>query len=156
MRKNHKTTNRLIDRYGYYAYWVKLNKSMRCECINPSTKEPNKECRKCLGTGYYISIYKVWMASREGKEYESDRAQSFAVTPKVLYFKGFVDFSKDDLIIDSESVYTIYTYQYIRGKEGHFAYTKAMAPDLKLNRSQFLKMFKELLNEYLSNSKQGK
>ena len=26
MRKNDKTVNRLIDRYGYYAYWVKLNK----------------------------------------------------------------------------------------------------------------------------------
>ena len=31
-----------------------------------------------------------------------------------------------------------------------------VATDVKLNRSQFLKMFKELLNEYLSNSKQGK
>ena len=39
-KKNDINVNRLIDRYGYYAYWVKLNKSMKCECINPSTKEP--------------------------------------------------------------------------------------------------------------------
>ena len=149
MRKNKRTVDRLIDRYGYYAYWVKLNKSMSCECVNPSTKEPNKECKRCLGTGYYISIQKIFLASREGKEYESDRAQSFAVTPKIIYTKGFVNFSKDDLIVDSESVYTVYTYQHIRGKGGVQSYTKAIAPDLKLNRSQFLKMFKELLNEQL-------
>ena len=149
MRKNDIVTNRLIDRYGYFAYWVKLNKSMKCECVNPSTKEPDRECKKCLGTGYYISIYKIFLASREGKEYESDRAQSFAVTPKVLYLDGFVDVGKDDLIIDSEGIYTIYTFQHIRGKQGHQAFTRCIAPDLKLNRSQFLKMFKELLNERL-------
>ena len=149
MIKNIDTVNRLIDRYGYFAYWVKLNKGMKCECVNPSTKEPDRGCPKCLGTGCFISIYKIFLASREGKEYESDRAQSFAVTPKIIYAKGFVDFGKDDLIVDSESVYTIYTYQHIRGKEGCQAYTKAIAPDLKLNRSQFLKMFKELINERL-------
>jgi hypothetical protein len=146
MDKNIKTVNRLIDRYGYIAYWVKLNKSMRCECVNPSTKEPDRECPRCLGTGHYISIHKIHLATREGKEYESDRAQSFAVTPKVIYVKGFVDFGKDDLIVDSESVYTIYTFQHVRGKQGKQAYTKAMAPDLKLNKAQFLKMFKELIN----------
>ena len=149
MRKNDQTVNRLIDRYGYYAYWIKLNKDMSCECVNPSTKEPNKVCKKCLGTGYYISIHKLFMASREGKEYESDRAQSFAVTPKIIYTKGFVDFGKDDLIVDSESIYTIYTFQHRRGKEGKQAYTKAIAPDLKLNKIQFLKLFKELMNERL-------
>ena len=153
MRKNHKTVDRLIGRYGYYVYWVKLNKAMKCECVNPSTKEPNKECKRCLGTGYYITIHRVFLASREGKEYESDRAQSFAVTPKILYLEGFVDVGKDDLIIDSEGIYTIYTYQHIRGKEGHQAFTRCVAPDLKLNRSQFLKMFKEILNEHLQNRK---
>lgn len=144
-KKNDINVNRLIDRYGYYAYWVKLNKSMKCECINPSTKEPNALCKKCLGTGYYITINKVFLASREGKEYESDRAQSFAVTPKIMYVKYFFDVGKDDLIIDSENVYTVYTFQHIRGKEGRQCYTKLICPELKLNRAQFLKMFKELI-----------
>ena len=151
MDKNAIVVNRLIDRYGYYAYWVKLNKSMRCECVNPSTKEPDKECKHCLGTGYYITIRRLFLASREGKEYESDRAQSFAVTPKIIYTKGFVEFDKDDIIIDSESVYTVYTFQHIRGKEGNLSYTRVIAPDLKLNRAQFLKLFKELVNEHLPN-----
>ena len=153
MRKNDKTVDRLIGKYGYYVYWVKLNKAMNCECVNPSTKEPDKECKHCLGTGYYISIHRIFLASREGKEYESDRAQSFAVTPKILYLEGFVDVSKDDIIIDSEGVYTIYTYQHIRGKGGRQVFTRCVAPDLKLNRSQFLKLFKEILNEHLQNRK---
>lgn len=153
MDKNKKIVNRLIDRYGYYAYWVNLNKSMKCECVNPSTKEPYRDCKKCLGTGYFISVHKVFMASREGKEYESDRVESFAVTPKVIYMKGFVEVGKDDIIIDSEGIYTVYTYQHIRGKQGIQSYTKVLAPDLKLNKTHFLKLFKELINGKLPSGK---
>ena len=69
MKINHDTVNTLINRYGYYQYIVKLNKSLICECVNPSTKEPNLYCKKCLGTGYHIKIVKVFGASREGREY---------------------------------------------------------------------------------------
>ena len=41
MKLNKDTVNTLINRYGYYQYIVKLNKSLLCECVNPSTKEPN-------------------------------------------------------------------------------------------------------------------
>ena len=51
MRINKDTVNTLIDRYGYHQYIVKLNKSLLCECVNPTTKEPNVHCKRCLGTG---------------------------------------------------------------------------------------------------------
>lgn len=156
MHINNKSVNTLINRYGYNAYMVKLNKSMRCECLNPSTKEPNKECRHCLGTGYYIKISTVFMATREGKAYEADRAQSFAVNPKIVYLKGFVNANKDDIIVDSENVYSVYTVQHHRGSKGEQMITRCVCPDLKLNKVQFLKLFKELLNEHLQNSKRNK
>ena len=87
--------------------------------------------------------------SREGREFESDRTQAFAVTPKIFYFKGFLDVHKDDILIDSEDVYIIYTFQHHRGVKGHQAFTRCVCPDLKLNKMNFLKMFKEVLNEYL-------
>ena len=151
MKLNHDTVNTLINRYGYYQYIVKLNKSLVCECVNPSTKEPNIYCKKCLGTGYHIKIVKVFGASREGREYESDRTQAFAVTPKIFYFKGFLNIGKDDILIDSENVYIIYSYQHHRGVKGHQAFTRCVCPDLKLNKMIFLKMFKEVLNDKLHN-----
>ena len=149
MRINKDTVNTLIDRYGYYQYIVKLNKSLKCECVNASTHEPDIFCKRCLGTGYHIKIIRVFGASREGREFESDRTQAFAVTPKVFYFKGFLDIHKDDILIDSEDVYIIYTFQHHRGVKGHQAFTRCICPDLKLNKMNFLKMFKEVLNEYL-------
>ena len=156
MKFNNKTVNLLIDRYGHYQYIVKLNKSLICECVNPSTKEPNIYCKKCLGTGYHISIIKTFGASREGREFESDRTQAFAVTPKIFYMKGFLDVHKDDILIDSESVYIIYSFQHHRGVQGHQAFTRCVCPDLKLNTAVFLKLFKEVLNEHLHNNKQKK
>jgi hypothetical protein len=151
MKLNHTTVNLLIDRYGYYQYIVKLNKSLLCECVNPSTKEADPYCKKCLGTGHHIKIIKVFGASREGREYESDRTQAFAVTPKIFYFKGNLNIGKDDILIDSENVYIIYSYQHHRGVKGHQAFTRCVCPDLKLNKMIFLKMFKEVLNDKLSN-----
>ena len=149
MKRNNNTVNTTIDRYGYYQYIVKLNKSLKCECVNAMTHDADPYCKKCLGTGYHIKIIKVFGASREGKEFESDRTQAFAVTPKIFYFKGFLDVHKDDILIDSENVYIIYTFQHMRGVKGHQAFTKCICPDLKLNKMIFLKMFKEVLNEYL-------
>lgn len=149
MKKNNKNINSNIDRYGYYQYIVKLNKSLKCECVNASTHEADPYCKRCLGTGYHIKIIKVFGASREGREFESDRTQAFAVTPKIFYFKGLLDIHKDDLLIDSENAYIIYTFQHMRGVNGHQAFTKCICPDLKLNKMIFLKMFKEVLNEYL-------
>ena len=149
MKINFDTVNTLIDRYGYHSYIIRLNKAIVCECVNAATKEPNLHCKKCLGTGYQIRIMKVFGASREGKEFESDRTQAFATTPKIFYFKGFLDIHKDDILIDSEDLYIIYTYQHHRGVNGHQAFTRCICPDLKLNKSIFLKMFKELLNDKL-------
>ena len=151
MKKNNKTVNSPIDRYGYYSYIIKLKKSLKCECVHAATKEADKYCKRCLGTGYHIQIIKVFGASREGKEFESDRTQAFATTPKVFYFKGFLDVGKDDILIDSENAYIIYTYQHMRGVQGHQAFTKCICPELKLNKTILLKLFKEVLHDKLHN-----
>ena len=153
MRINKATVKTLIDRYGYYAYLIRLNKAIKCECVNPSTKESNPKCKKCLGTGYQIRISKIFMASREATEQEASIIQSFGITPKICYLKGFVDVHKDDIIVDSENVYNIFTFQHHRGVSGYQAFTRCICPDMKLNKSTFLKLFKEVLNEYLRNTK---
>ena len=88
MRINKDTVNTLIDRYGYYSYIVKLNKSLICECVNASTKEPNPYCKRCLGTGYHIRIIRVFGASREGREFDV-RADEFPISRQRLV-KRFV------------------------------------------------------------------
>ena len=70
--------------------------------------------------------------------------------------KGFLDVHKDDILIDSESVYIIYSFQHHRGVQGHQAFTRCVCPDLKLNTAVFLKLFKEVLNDKLRNDRKEK
>jgi hypothetical protein len=156
MRINIKNINCLIDRYGYYAYLIRLNKSIKCNCHNPITKDANPACKKCLGTGYKITISKVFLASREVNEQESNKIQGFSATPKIMYLKGYVDVNKDDIIVDSESVFTVLEKQHHRGVGGYQAFTRCVCPDMKLNKALFIKLFKEVLNEYLSNGNKQK
>lgn len=151
MRKNIKNVNCLIDRYGYYAYLIRLNKSIKCNCHNPITKDADPACKKCLGTGFKITISRVFLASREVNEQESNKIQGFSATPKIMYLKGYVEVNKDDIIVDSENAFTVLERQHHRGTHGYQAFTRCVSFDMKLNKALFIKMFKEVLNEYLSN-----
>lgn len=150
MRKNIKNVSTLIDRYGYYAYLIRLNKSIKCNCMNPVTKDADCKCKKCLGTGYKIHISKVFLASREVNEQESNKIQGFSATPKIMYMKGYVEVHKDDIIVDTENAFTVLETQHHRGTSGYQAFTRCVCPDMKLNKSLFIKLFKEVLNDYLS------
>ena len=156
MDKNTKNINCLIDRYGYYAYLIRLNKSIKCNCADPVTKDTDATCKKCLGTGYKITISRVFLASREVNEQESNKIQGFSATPKIMYLKGYVEVDKDDIIVDTEGPFTVLEKQHHRGVNGHQAFTRCVCPDMKLNRATFIKLFKEVLNEFLSNSNKQK
>ena len=107
----------------------------------------------CLGLGYKIKIFKVEGASRESKEFEALRAEFPTVTPKVFYIKNKLPINKMDLILDEESLYSIYAIQYHRGFNGEFKFTRCICPTLKLNSKNVVKNFKEILNEH--NNKQS-
>lgn len=138
----------VIDSWSYKFWVVKKINSMPCKCIDPTSKQPNSKCKLCLGLGCKIKIYRATGTSRESKEFEALRAEFPTVTPKVFYIKSKVFIEKQDLIIDDECLYTVYTTQFHRGLNGEFKYTRCICPSQKFNRDITLKNFKELLNEY--------
>lgn len=146
---NNKTINSVINRYGYNFYLIKKVPNIKCKCVDPLTKEANQDCKKCLGTGTKIKIYKVFGVGRESKSAETYRSsEAGTVTPKIFYIKGSVYVKKDDLIIDSEDVYTVFNQQFHRGEKGAPAFTRVIAPNKKFDKTKLIKNFKELLNEY--------
>lgn len=121
---------------------------MKCKCVNPTSKEPDLNCKLCLGLGYKIKIFKVTGASRESKEFEALRAEFPTVTPKIFYIKNKIFIEKQDLIVDKENIYSVYATQFHRGLNGKFKFTRCVCPTLKMNNKQILKNFKEVLNEH--------
>lgn len=145
---NERTVKLLLDRYGYYFYVIKRFPAAKCSCVDPTTKDANSKCKKCLGLGTQIKIYKVFGVIREAKEREISIAQSISVSPKIVYIKGIFYANKDDVIIDSENVYHILNFQYHRGENGDFQFTRFICPNTKSNAAPLIRNFKELLYEH--------
>lgn len=145
---NSKTVKLLIERYGYYFYIIKRYPKIKCTCLDPVTKDANPKCKKCLGLGTQIRIHKVFGVIREVKEREISIAQNLSVSPKIVYIKGLCYVNKDDVVIDSENIYHIFNFQYHRGEQGDFHFTRLICPNTKSNAASLLRNFKELLNEH--------
>lgn len=145
---NSKTVELLLNRYGYYFYIIKRYPASKCKCVDPVTKDANPKCKKCLGLGTQIKIHKVFGVIREVKEREISIAQNISVSPKIVYIKGLCYVNKDDVVIDSENIYHVFNFQYHRGEDGNFQFTRLICPNTKANPSSLVRNFKELLDEY--------
>lgn len=146
---NNNTITKLLDRYGYIFYVIKRVPNIKCTCVSPLSKEADSNCKKCLGTGSKIKIHKVYGISREIKNTETLRsAESATVTPKVYYIKGYININKDDIVVDSENIFKVFSYQYHRGEHGACIFTRLTCPTQKIDKPKLIKNFKELLNEY--------
>lgn len=136
-----------IKRYDYQFWIVKKIDNIKCKCLDPVTKDADKDCKYCLGLGRKIKIYRARGASRESKEFETIKSDNTSVTPKIFYVKSKIYINKGDIIVDKEGAYQVYARQYHRGEHGEFTFTRAVCPNLKHNRNVFLKNFREKLNE---------
>lgn len=143
-----KIAKTLIDKYGYYFYIVKRIPNIKCQCVNPTTTSPDPKCKRCLGTGNKIIIEKVYGSIREPKDRESGASGRMTVTFKVIYLRGKVRVSKDDIVIDDENIYRIFTSQFHKGEAGEFAFTRLTCPYTKESSAHIIRNFKELLDEY--------
>ena len=145
---NNRTVSKLIDRYGYWFYVVKLVPSTECTCVNHTTRSADPKCRHCLGTGHKIKIIKVFGSIREKNERETEANTDVNSTHKIVYIKGMHRINKDDLVIDNEDVFRVLACQYHKGEKGEFAFTRLVCPYVKGNVSHIIRNFKELLHEH--------
>lgn len=138
----------VIDNWSYKFWVVKKINTMKCKCIDQTSKMPNPKCKLCLGLGCKIKIFSVIGTSRESKEFEALRAEFPTVTPKIFYIKNKIFVERQDLIIDKENLYSVYATQFHRGLNGEYKFTRCVCPMQKMNNSAVIKNFKEVLNEY--------
>lgn len=143
---NSETVKKLLNRYGYYFYVVKCFNNVKCTCLDPTSKDADPNCPKCLGMGTKIKIYKVFGCLRETNEREISIAQNMSSSPKVAYIKGIKRYEKDDIIVDDENVYHMAALQWHRGEKGEFEFTRAICPFTKGGDASFIRNFYKLIN----------
>lgn len=139
-----------IERFSYDVWVVKCLPNVYCSCVDHESRQAKNDCKKCLGTGKKIKIYKTKAVLREGTEQESIYSNAtITTTPKMCYFKyGSAIIEKDDYVIDKEDIYSVLTKQYLRGEDGEPNTIKCTCPALKMDSKIILKNFKEVLNKY--------
>lgn len=147
---NESFAQEVIDNWDYKFWVIKKISQVKCTCVDKTSKQAKLDCPMCLGLGTKIKIYTVKGASRESKEFEALRAEFPTVTPKVFYIKTKLFVENDDLIVDEESIYSVYARQFHRGLQGEFKFTRCICPNLKFNKYEILSNFRKLLNEHNS------
>ena len=138
----------VIDNWKYKFWVVKRIETIKCTCVDKTSKEAKQDCKLCLGLGCKIKIYRVTGASRESTEFEALRAEFPTVTPKIFYIKTKLFIGKQDLVIDDENIYSVYATQFHRGLNGEFKFTRCVCPTLKMNNFIVMRNFKEVINAY--------
>lgn len=138
-----------IERFKQPVWIVKKIPNTSCACVDHATKQASNSCKKCLGLGSKIKIYKTEAVVREGKEQESIFSDTtLSSTPKMVYFKfGTALIEKDDYMVDKESIFSVFAKQYLKGENGQTNTIKCICPELKMDSKIILKNFKEVLSK---------
>lgn len=138
----------MIEKYSYDAFMVNQNTNVKCICINPSTKEPDPNCKKCLGTGRKIKIKKVRLSSDNtdvaGSKQMIRESVDILIT-QVYYLPAKYKFSKDDIIVDGDDAYIVYQSSTGQSDHGEVIYNKIMAVDKKYDQTKFMDNFNEIV-----------
>lgn len=144
----HSKVLRTIDECSYKFYVVSQNKNISCVCTNHTTKQPDMECKICLGTGYKIRIKMGKGASNEEvKGRLSIGPDSTQVTRK--YFVKYENrLNELNLIIDEDSIYYVERIADMRALKGVYTHQEIVAIKLKNDHDIRLSNFRAILEKH--------
>lgn len=143
----HDKIRKTIEACSYPFYVVKPNHDIACTCTCHSTKEPDPKCKKCLGTGYKITIKIIKGASdEEVKGGASLNVKSTRIL-KNYYILAKYPMKEDDYIVDDGVVYYVYRNTMCRGLLGEKTHQELIAAKVTNNQTDIINNFNEIINK---------
>lgn len=136
----------MIDRFAYDMHLIKRDESKICTCIVHSTSQADPSCKKCLGTGYRISIIKVKAAAQDTKLPTTFRSDDFVVA-RNFFLKSEHYLDENDLVVDKRTVYMVMEQQELISLKGTLPYSKICAVKKKFDSKIFFENFNEIINK---------
>jgi hypothetical protein len=139
---------KIIDKYSYEAFIVNQDKRVNCVCVNHDTKQPDPNCKKCLGTGHKIKIKKILVSNNNTNVPAANavvRDSIEVLISQVYYIPARYKAAKDDLIIDGNDVYELYEISTGQSDHGELVYQKAMGVTKKYDQTKFMDNFNEII-----------
>lgn len=138
----------ILKQFAYDMYIISIDKSMICTCVSDiENKNPNLECKKCLGTGYRIRIKKVKGANRTGKSSFRTYGVSENGTTNIFYFSGKYPIKENDLIVENNNMYIVERCNKETGAENKVIYYRAEANPVKQYPTVRISNFNEIIGD---------
>lgn len=130
---------KIIDMLEYKMYLIKLDKHIDCVCKNFDTKQGNKFCPRCLGTGYKIKIKEI-KAVRQPLDIST---ANMGVRSEVgVYFMKYdYKIAEDDLLIWGNEIEKVVKTDRFCSDSEKPVYFRCETTPKKYNNKLFLKMF---------------
>ena len=136
-----------IDKFSYPVWFVIRDENVLCPCINPTTKQPDPACPKCLGTGRKIKIRRMMAAHQNNRI--SLRGEGLGATEiniiGVYYTKNDTNSAEEDIIVDGNNVDIIQHAYAERTDHSTPVYFKYETVPKKANVKLFLSLFDNIL-----------
>ena len=132
----------------YYPMWfIKLDKSISCPCVQHDTKVANPLCPVCLGTGHKIKLIRA-KAARQATETMRMTGEGLGAERNVgdrIFTLDNLKLQEDDLIVDNDEVLVVQHYLPGRTDMNQPVYYRTITTKRKMNTEMFLTAFHELL-----------
>ena len=152
----HNLLKKVIEECSYDFYVVHPDQNTVCSCFNSATKQADSNCKKCLGTGYKISIRKAHGASYD----EVKGGQTLMIQKSPVVKNYFVDKAKfklyeGDYIFDNDEIYYVFRIKNAKGLQGFPTHQEVMCSRKNNDRSVIYTNFNKILDHYYKTHKRS-
>ena len=137
-----------IERCSYDFYIVHPDKNYICTCTEHATKQPDKKCKKCLGTGYIIKIYTARGACNETMKGGAIMSTQTTSITRMYYIPYKYKLQEDDLIIDDNTIYYIFRLEKKKAIKGDITHYEVTATKRNGDHTIAINNFNNIIDKY--------
>ena len=133
-----------------HPFWIICLEEEICPCVNHVTKEANKECLRCLGTGHKIALFRVNGAHQNHLNL-AFRGEGIGFSEKDIvttyYTYDKTPVKPRDIVVDGEDIDVVEDVFYERSDQQKVVYWRIETAPYKMKKDVFratlLKLFEK-------------
>ena len=144
-----KNIHKPIDLFSHPVWFIIQDEDVSCTCVDLVSKQGERNCKNCLGTGHKITLARVNASHQNSTISIRGTGMGFSevdIAP-VYYTHDKTDIKEGDLINDGESLDIVKDVYYEHSDEQKTVYWRIECAPYKYNRKVILKNLAEILKE---------
>lgn len=142
----HNKILKTIEECSYNFYIVKPDKTIKCTCVNHTTRQAAPDCVKCLGTGYKIVIKMYRGACNDDMTGSASRGKMSQII-KYYFVPAKYIVNEDDIIIDDNEAFYVFRSERQKALHGHLTHQEVTAVKRKNDHDILMVNFWNIINK---------